>query len=439
MAGKIHIQLGRTGDLLTMLPVWRQSEVRTRVMVASEFAPVLDGASYVDPIIFDGPYHDLAGAVEKAKAMGEWVCTQVNAPPNDVALYTYKPAGQTQALTTSFQKEMWRAMGKLSEWDNMPPLVFDQRSKEREAEVLKTLLPPKRGTNRRPFILISLGGTSSPFKGIDTLEVLIRLNFGKKYDVIDISQVRAHRFYDLLALYEKAQCLVATDSAPLHLARAVPDLPVFALVNDSPLLWNGSAWMPNHIWYCRYGDFAERGKELLQVMAWPKAALKPSRKSRLIIHVWNNYDRSIPPTFIEGYWPTPIWKGACGRDSKLILKDEKRVPYLRDCIRMGLQRARDNDLVILTRPDTCLSDYLRSWLATHENALCYCYRQEAGMHVPVVDFFCASKAQWKEMLPEIPDLLFGGDYFWSHALWAIFQEHKAYSLPTGYVYRIKNK
>ncbi len=431
--GKIHIQLGKTGDLLTMLPLWRMAAERTRVLVCSEFAPVLDGVSYVEPIIYEGPLHDLAGAVDKAASLGEWMSTQINGPIEQVYEYTYKPAGLPHAVTTSFQKEMWRLMGKLDQWDNVPPLVFDQRDKAREEEVMRTVLPAKRGKHRRPFMLVSLGGVTSPFKGHETLLTLIQYRFGKKFDIIDLSQLKAHRFYDLLPLYEKATCLVSTDSAPLHLARAVPELPVFALVNDAPLLWNGSSWMPNHIWYCRYSDFVERGKELTEVMDWPRAAMRPPGNAQRFVHVWNNYDRSLAPTFLPNWWPLPVWKGQCGRDSALILKDEKRVPYLRDCLRMGLQRARETDYVVLTRPDIVFDPTISAHFAKQE--ACYCYRQEKGIHYPIVDCFAATKKAWREMLPGIPDLLLGGDYFWSHALWAIFTGRKARSLTTGLCYR----
>lgn len=261
MTPRLYIQLGKTGDILSLLPLLyldAQSGNRAGLMVSKEYAGILDGCSYVDPVIFDGQPWELDRAYAEAVATGkEVICCQVNGPPELVAKFSYSPRGLTHATTESFQKEAWKLAGRLHEWRNQPPLAFDRRSPEREAELLKAWPKSKK------VILVSCSGASSPFPCRELLFKLLRLNFKKGYEIVDLADFKAGRIYDLLALYERAHCLVSDDSAPLHLAYACKTLPVVALVNDRPLLWNGSCWRATHIHHCRYRDFPKRAVETL--------------------------------------------------------------------------------------------------------------------------------------------------------------------------------
>jgi hypothetical protein len=442
---KTYIQLGRFGDVINILPfLWADSirGIRHSLMVASEFSSVLDGVSYVDPIIFPGHYSDIGGAVEYAQQFGRpWLCTQINGMTELVREYTYGPAGLNTAVTTSYQKESWRVANRLGEWDKCYPLVFDRRDKLRESALFSQYIPKRRLTKANPkIVLLNTGGTSSPFSQEFLLHEIIYLKFRSKFIILDLSRVHAERIYDLLGLYDRAHCLVSTDTATLHLARACPRLPVYAIVNDQPILWRGSAWMPNYVFYSRYHDFADRMEEFLATLkAMPSPVII---EAPAIVHVWNDYDgKGYLRTHPESWLPTPIQLGACGRDSHQNLKDEKRIPFLRDCLRMGLQRARDVDFVCLTRPDT---QFMRPSIT--EELLrfdaCYAYRlslqDDQYTHVPVVDLFCARKSWWQKHLEEIPDLVFGTDYFWSHALFAIFSKAGAQCLMRS-VYRVHNE
>lgn len=434
---KTYVQLGRYGDIMNMLPLlytdWRKSDRKEKsaMMVAKEFAPILEGVSYVEPVVFDGSYWELGNAIDQCKREGrDWVCTQVNGPKEAVLEFVYKPAKQTNALTTSFQKEMWRVCDRLGEWDQRAPLVFDRRSPEREAELVQKLQP-----KHNPYILLSTSGSSSPFPYPYLLKLLLNLKFKKQYDIIDISYIVADRIYDLLQLYEGAYCLVATDSAPLHLARACPELPVCAITNDQPILWNGSSWQPQHIWYCRYSDFPFRCHEMLDsITVLPEKMAQDHTK---VIHIWSEYHKPGHDIAKCAWYPLPIKRGICGRDTANTLKDPQRHPYLRDVIRMGIQAARDGDFICITRPDTQFPKHFEQTLFPFEAA--YAYRitvnkHGAGEHSPIVDMFFARKSYWQDILPEVPDLVFGNDYFWPHVLWALFREHKATDV-SGCVWR----
>jgi hypothetical protein len=441
---RLYVQLGKVGDILNLLPLLRLEASRGSrpgLMVAAEFASILDGVSYVEPHIYPGPYHEVGPACELARTITpDWVCTQVNCSTDQVIKYVYEPAKQKTAVTSSFQKESWRVAGKLAEWDSQPQLFFDGRDRGRELRLMKPWLGSK--TKK---VLLSVGGVTSPFASAGIVRELIRAKFAdrKKFSVIDLADLRAERFYDLLGLYDEAYCLIATDSAPLHLARACPGLPVFAFANDKPLLWNGSPWRPNHTFYCRYNDFPQRVSAFMWSLDNINAMGVRSGQTPAIVHVWSEYaGPSRWPEWFEEYstgaWRMlPIEVGACGRDSANTIGDERRYPYLKDCLRMGLQRALPEDYVCLTRPDTRFVGGLTQELLAHERSFAYRLERKQGRehYAPIGDLFCARREWWKERLPEIPDLILGTDYFWSHVLGALFAEHKAQDI-TGSVYHM---
>ncbi len=413
---------------MTLLPLLRAEKERPALMVAEEYAGLLEGVSYVEPVIYKGPHYEIGNAVAQAEAeKRDWVCTQVNGPIAAVAEFVYKRAGPTQTMASSFQKEMFKVAGRMAEWDNNYPLIFDQRDPGREDKLCAEWMKPGK-----KYVLVALDGHTSPFpyKAL-ALELLKHCG----YSVLDLSQVKAERLYDLLGLYERAMCLVAIDSAPLQLARASFTLPVLALANDAPLLWHGSSWRPNHFWYCRYKDFPLRAVEMIEtIREIPRFRFKKVQ-GRIVVHFWNAYAGEKCERPEDWWYPFPITVGACGRDSAMMIKDPKRLPYLRDSLRMAMQRACEDDWICLTRPATRF--FPGAPLELTKKKAAFAYRIDANgegqTFKPVGDCFYATKAFWKMMLPEIPDLILGGDYFWSHALAALFRLRGAEDV-TGAVY-----
>lgn len=401
-------------------------------MVAAEYTGLLDGVSYVDPLIYDGPHYEIGKAAELAKAIDpKAVCCQINGPVDAVREYVYKPSGRECAKATSFQKEQWSILGALDRWDENLPLVIDRRSPEREAALAAVMKPGRK------YVLAALDGHSSPFPYKPLVLELLK-HCG--YPVIDLSEIRGERLYDLLGLYERAYCLVAIDSSALQLARAVPELPVLALANDKPLLWNGSSWRPNHYWYCRYSDFPVRAVEMIEAIREIGRFRWKTFEGRKVIHFWNAYGGEKCDRPEEWWCPLPITVGSCGRDSSMMLKDDRRLPFLRDSLRMALQKAAKDDWICLTRPRTRFIPGATVDLAKKEAA--YAYRIEAyeggQTFIPVGDMFWATRAKWQEMLPEIPDLVLGSDHFWPHTLAALFRWKGAVDV-TGSVYTIIDK
>ncbi len=454
MTPKLITLLGRTGDILSFLPVLHaefKNGQRCALMVAEEFAGVLDGIGYADKIVFPGDCWDLTRAMAQAWTLSSDVkCVQVAGPAELVKQFSYQPAGYEMAKTDSFVKESWALAGHFPLWKTQPPLLFDRRDKAREDKLLEAF--PKK----KKVILVSADGKTSPFPHRDLLFKLLKLNFEPKYVVVDLAKFKAERIYDLLALYERAHCLVACDSAPLHLAQACPDLPVVALANDSPSLWHGAPWRANHIAYLRYKDFANRAVEMLdaieQIGGFGTMKGTAAVKGRKVIHVWSQYD--VTPDNLERhkaacwdwqkvYSEAQNWIAcridlrAIGKDSRTVLKDERPFPGLKEVVRLGCFRAKDDDVIVLTRADSQFEKLPLDVLPCFARRT---LRDESGdtFH-PVADLFAFTRKWWFEHEKEIPDLIMGQDHWWPRVLQELIKQHGGVELLMGTIHRSRAK
>lgn len=243
----LYIALGRNGDVLAALPIV-QHDPSSVLMVSIEYAPLLDGVS-TPYILWDGDWRHVRAAHASVR----------RAYPRIVVLQQYSIDGwPVTHATDSFVREMYRVAGKLPVFPL--PLRFDRRSPEREAALMGGVPMDK------PLILVATHGLSSPFSHGD--ELLATLERALPSAVIfDLDVVRGERLYDLLGLMERALCLITIDSAFLHLAQAVPSLPVIALIADKPTLWHGSPAYAGQRLRIRYGDYPKRKDDLLSTVA----------------------------------------------------------------------------------------------------------------------------------------------------------------------------
>lgn len=425
---RCHILLGRFGDIIGILPMLHAESLRgskSVLMVASEFQSVLDGVSYVDKVVYQGHHSEVGKAVDEAKSKGyEPMVLQLIGNREEVMKHSFESNRiQPGNSEGSFDREPWRMAGKLQQldWNNLP-LVFDKRDREREATLLAKCGFRAAG-RKKPVILLSLGGNTSPFPYADLMRKL--LSTLTKYRVVELPQ--AECIYDLLALYEKADLLIANDSAPLHLAQACPKLPVFALTQDKPSYWHGSAWKPNHYWYCRYHDWPMRAVEMLNEIddVWGHTNVPESSLS-LSLSVWSEYDGVANNH--RGGNRLAIGTGTLGRDSFNTLKEGKRFPYLKDVLMMAFKKAiKDETWIFIERANVKVN-----MGHVEVNPPFYSYRiskMEYGEQFrPIVDVFCATKAWWKTKFKEIPDLIFGSDFAWSQCLWVMFKQAGAKDL-----------
>jgi hypothetical protein len=203
------VALGRYGDVANALPIAyelsRQGEL-PRFFISKEFASILDGVTYVQPMVVSLDYKEVRKVLRP-----ETICCQSYKHPD------------TRRLTDSYQKEAWRIAGWLGHFGEIP-LVFDNRNLEREAALIQ-----KYNVNEET-ILVAGKGCSSPFR-FDLWDAMKGAG-----NIVNLSDVKAERIFDIIGLIEKACLLLTIDSAPLHLARAT-NTPVVALINDG---WYGS-------------------------------------------------------------------------------------------------------------------------------------------------------------------------------------------------------
>lgn len=432
---RILIQLGKLGDVLNVLPIlWADAQAgqRATLMIHRQYEGILDGVSYCDRLVWDGNPNDINGAIAEAQKHSQDVrCCQIVGDPQAVK-QLYERSGTPGASTESFQKESWRVCGRLALWKDQPPLVFDQRNREREKELLGRV-----GSSRnKKYLLVAVDSKTSPFPYKALLWEMLRLKFKTGYIIVDLAEYQAERIYDLLGLYEKAWALIACDSALLHLANAVRTLPVVALAQDKPTLWHGSSWRPQFISYIRYGDFPDRAVDMLRALdqLHQIGCYFTQHNGQSIVHAYHEYDRErgvVPHNtweleYLNGSWiRTPSEYGVFGKDSLRRLKDDKRVPFVKDVIRMASMRARDNDLICLTRHDTCVRPGLtKKILAQHP---CFSHRMTVDgdimFHHPAIDLFAFTKSWWQQHQAELPDFVMGKDNRWDRVFMELMKLH----------------
>lgn len=455
MTPRILICLQKTGDIIGLLPILyadAKAGRDTRLMTCAANAQLLSGCSYVKPIYFEGGPDQVELAIQKAKVISTDVrVCQMCASAEVVSKYCRNGDEKLDFVHSSFMTQSWKLAGAADLWPSQPPLIFDRRSEEREAELVKQQFTLNRGK-----LLIACSGKSSPFPYKRLLMELIYGRFRKQFSIVDLDAVKAERIYDLLGLFDRAKLLIATDSALLHLAAASPKLPVVALVNDKPSLIHGSPWRTNHIVTVRYRDFPKAAIDMLdaiQNLVDKGAAHYLADVPKKLIHVWSRYHLNDDTNeahvkarstwfreyhgstqvvrgrakFSQNWVECPIWVGAIGRDSKVVLNDDKRFPYVHDIINMAAMRGKDDDIICLTRHDTCFTDGLTQLV--QDNHPCYAHRIVEGDYHPSVDMFAFSKYWWKQHAKDLPDFIWGADRHADRILCELLRMTGARELP----------
>lgn len=220
------VLLGRYGDIINILPVCKHLHDEGKdphLIVAREFASVLDGVSYVKPVVLDVPFDQLTYAMDYAKQRFKHV----------IRAQIYGIGHKQATLCPSYNMESWREAGFLGKFHdpNWKPVfdLFDATGEKILSKLFKT---------NKPKIVTNLtAARTAPFpRGPQVLQELVR-TFGKTHEVVDVGRLRLSKIYELLPILKAAELIVSIDTATLHLAAAT-NVPVVALVNDT--IWVGS-------------------------------------------------------------------------------------------------------------------------------------------------------------------------------------------------------
>jgi len=396
------VQLGRLGDVLNILPLVKHiadTEGKPVLMVHKDYAGI--DVDYCDLDVWSrGAWSDLSLAVRDARDKYKRV----------IVSQIHGDRWQTERKCPSFCIESWRMAGYAEEFGTLP-LVLGKTGVER--------FPLLAGDVKlsHQTILFNCNGTSSPFASGHELRQIADAT-GKH--VIDLSEIRADRFQDILGLYDRAALLITTDTATLHLAQA-STIPVIALVADKPTSWHQSAQKGNEIMRVKYSDFHKKRDEI-------KAAIESVFNPRKVHHVYQEFSCDGEtrrrndfaqatwnyPDFVTGHAVTRL-----GRDSSRI-GDDRGLSFIKDII--DSVKAEPDDVIVFTNTDTCLrkgfwweSRRLSKPLHGHRYDFANLSRPldateiTTGKWYPGSDIFAFAKGWWDSRKADFPDMLIGAE------------------------------
>lgn len=436
---KVHCNLGRYGDVCAFLPVlkneYEETGEKPKLIISRDYADILDGVSYVDSVVYQGKFEDITGALKFAKALGSQVVTsQVVGIPDVVVSQIYGETHAPKIICDSFQQDAFRLANRLELWPKQPKLVFDKRDKKREARLVKEI--PKD----KPWIVVSSGGNSSPFPYNDLLWEVLNHSV-PEFHVVDLSKIKAEKFFDLLGImdHKNTAAMILTDSGPLHLSYAT-EKPVHAIVTDSPSLWHGAAWRPFYASYTRYGNFARDLPRILDLIRNPP--LKPKHEN--IVHVYQRTPWATGEEKRRNAVAAKSWDGIgwvdCGLDdncfvrtaAEMVPDETKRIPMIKDILRLSCVGRADTDVLILTNTDTCVATNV---LQSIQGILpAFAYRNDfQRLDAPIADaqiskghkyagcdFFVIRVGWWRKNHELFPDMILGR-HSWDRILRELFK------------------
>jgi hypothetical protein len=320
------LSLGRYGDILSQLPVAYASYLkggRDCFVVANEFSDLFDGISYCDGKRYSGNQDQLNDAIKVCQGLPDLRVAQVHRNPD------------TRRMEGNFALEGYRLGGFRDLW-RMAPLVFDRRNPEREQKLIE----------KQPFIAVSTQGISSPFANSEQLISKLQSRF-PDYKLVDLSKIRAERFFDILGILDTASCLVTIDTATLWLANAAR-CPVVALVNNG---WHGSPSPTTATSTFRYSDFQvdqvcdEVEKTLLPVGSFVGIVDRFGMEKRHIEAFKSQeetFDLNLTTNHIE-------------RDARSI-GDPRPLPMLKEMLTKAVKFSQGRDIIIWTNDDVQILD-----------------------------------------------------------------------------------
>lgn len=428
---KFFLQLGRAGDILNVFPLLKRDADQfgepCPIMITAPYLRLFEGVSYAEPVVFEGDFEDVAKAsIEAGKLAGalgrDLVCTQIYGRKFWVPLTCW-----------SFMRQSWAQCPDAPAWGSLP-LEFDRRDPQREEDIFQQLRRGKDG----PYAICALSGTSSPFE--HSLAVLEGIR-GAGIDVVDVSGFLCDRFQDILGLLERATVIVAVDSGVLHLAHAVPSVPVVALITRDPSKWHGSAWRPQHKARFFYDEMPEKLGELIQAVRFSRVFNGPR-----IFHVYTHLEQGASedtrrrndfaastwaPEYRTARWvPLPFGEGLLRRSSgDAPIHDERPIPFMHDVIELAMnlnpEDLQDWDIIAWTNADSCFTPGLTGKMLeiVERHGCAYTHRWDfhtkivepltheglvrRGEWYPGTDACFFTVGWWRAHRDEYPDMLVG--------------------------------
>lgn len=367
--GKVgFVCLGHTGDIINVLPIVKHvhdvTGSKPMFYTTEQYGHVLDGTGYCQPFYMAVEDHRVNEVLQVAARQCEIVlCPQMHGDH----------AADFPRETDSYNIEQWRLLGfrqRFNEW----PLTFDERNAERENQLVDHHLGHLKD---KPIVLLHLtGGLSSPWPEGKKFQEHIVSKWGHAFHFVDLAPIKAHRLFDMLALFDRADLLISADTYPLHLA-AASSVPVFAITNDSDRF--GKDWLATRTRFPLAGE-ARYNKELAayqkvddclatlvlntfhrrplascgtvvyapkffhSVEVHPDRGEAESRRKKVARDSWQTlYSRGMVPCPYSEYKRT-------ARD----IGDARDLPFLKDVLEPALAQANPDDCIVWTNDDIIL-------------------------------------------------------------------------------------
>lgn len=387
------VQLGRIGDIINILPIALHVHNHygtPHMMVSREFAPVLEGVSYVKPYPVDLRNHEILPALTAAGRIF----------PHVIQAQIWGNGYQPERYTPSYNMESWRVAGFLDKFhDPAWRPWFDLRHLEREE-----LLKAKLFTTDKPKIVLNVTKSiSSPFPDGKNLLEQIRERFGKECELINVADLVLPCYVDLLGVLEAASVLVSIDTSLLHLAAAT-DVPVVALTN--PRAWLGTKTRCRTVSSLNY-DIAKNKPELVlagieraigmrplpvRVQSLQGLRQKPAQ-CRAILHAVERHPDTSPKEAKRkaaaraswqvlykehGVLPCHLWDHEYPRNA-MDIGDPRPLAFLKDVVQKALNQAGSDDIIMLTNDDIYLHPELPELLRYHVPLFGACCSQRCEM------------------------------------------------------------
>lgn len=433
----LYIMLGRTGDIINVLPQFKLAAEKqgapVPVLVSKDFAGLFSGVSYVEPVIWQGRFDEMNAAINFARGLGKYH------PIIPIQVFGRHYVVNRQCH--SFCGEAWDRFGFDVPWGCTPP-VFNRRDPAREDALVRAAV----GDDKRPVLLVSLSGFSCPFEFAPLFYRELVAAVGDWMRIVDLSMpamdgqpaLQPAAFYDFLGLLERGAALIATDSAMLHLAAAVPQLPVITMHPSTGIPWNLAAWRPQHRGRFYYDEAVQKIPAMLDL-------IRGGDQPRLVHTFGSLYDNPLDEatlrrqelahkTWVREYagypWRTLIFGRPQAKRTSRDVGDTRTLPFVRDIVDAALLNGTQahTDVIALSNADVCFAPGLTGWVLdkVRRHGSIFTHRWDfaklekplpneravrSGAWYPGSDFFAFTAGWWAKHREDFPDMILGCE-FW---------------------------
>jgi hypothetical protein len=478
------VSLGHMGDIINVLPIalhiYRTTGQKPLFISTSQYGGmVLGGCSYLEPLLLDIPDTKILDALAVANQRAEFVLN----------CQVYGDGLTMERVSKSYNVEQWRVCGLERGFKDLTefPLVFDQRDENRERRLWEAIMKPVP----HPTLLIHVtGGHTSPFKDGEALRRMLTEKWGNHFGVVDLEPVRAAKLYDMMQLLQHGGILVSSDTYLLHLAADL-DIPVVAIVNDCDCFGKWMRTEPRYkpVLQLDYSeamahvdeiDAAIDASDRKAIARWKKRPpVMPETTPRRFFHAVEIHDdrgqeEAHRKVVARKSWDylykekglIPCHYTTFERTAQSI-GDERPLPFLRDVLKQAMDKANDEDVIVMSNDDVMFQTGLIEAVGLMVNVWGSCTAMRTDFKTETApdpnmapediaakgerhlgrDMFAATKSWLVTNWDEIGDFILGAQ-LWDLAIAALVRSkvgHKlnrknmhelvtCAELPNGYVY-----